>query len=69
MEMIYSGDPTPPLDPATRASYLADLRAMGARDVIVGPMPNQDDMVKLFTGLLGRAPERAGGVWLWLDAI
>jgi hypothetical protein len=68
MEAIYAGDPAPSLDPARRAGFLGDLRAMGARHVIVGPMPHEDAMVDLFTGLLGRPPVDTGGVHLWLDA-
>jgi Glycosyltransferase family 87 len=33
--------------------------------VIVGPMPRQDAMLRFLTVILGRPPERSGGVYVW----
>jgi hypothetical protein len=48
--------------------YRADLRRHRIEVVIVGPMPNQDAMVRLFVQVMGRAPESVGGIYLWRDA-
>ena len=32
---------------------------------MVGPMANQDQMVRFFTDLLGRPPSQEGGVFVW----
>jgi hypothetical protein len=42
-----------------------DLDGMGASTVVVGPEPREQEMVELFTLLLGRAPEQTGGVYVW----
>jgi hypothetical protein len=50
-----------------RAQIARDLRAKDIRDVIVGPMPHQSDMLRFFTDLFGRPPESVDGVELWRD--
>jgi hypothetical protein len=42
-----------------------DLDAMGAATVVVGPEPREQEMVDLFTSLLGRTPEHTGDVYVW----
>ncbi|HXA30481.1 MAG TPA: hypothetical protein VN193_17235 [Candidatus Angelobacter sp.] len=44
---------------------LADLRRWRVGEVLVGPMPHQADMVRLFTRVLAAPPQRTGGVYVW----
>jgi hypothetical protein len=67
MEEIWSRGTAPPLDAALRARIGAELRAWGVRDVLVGPMGHEELMTAVMTSLLGRGPERIGGVALWAD--
>jgi hypothetical protein len=65
------GEPGPPFTPETRAAYAADLARWGVTIVIVGPHLNEANTTSFVTELLGRPPQRVGGVWLWrgVDAI
>jgi hypothetical protein len=67
LEEIWSWGTAPPLDAGLRARIGAELRAWGVRDVVVGPMGHQELMAAVMTSLLGRPPERVGGVALWPD--
>jgi len=53
---------TPPFPDAAVAS---DLRARRVSTVIVGPMAHREQVVALFTRLLGAAPAQTGGVDVW----
>jgi hypothetical protein len=50
---------------AEREQAAADLRAWGADAVVLGPAPAQDALRATVTDLLGRDPERVGGVDVW----
>ncbi|HEX6488857.1 MAG TPA: hypothetical protein VF137_08325 [Candidatus Dormibacteraeota bacterium] len=76
LTQIELGRPAPALTPAERSALLADLRALGASAVIVGPTQTAGVLptapasaeaieVAFFTDLLGRAPEQEGGVYVW----
>jgi hypothetical protein len=54
-----------PTDPDTRAELRRDLRRTDVETVIVGPMKNRAAVVRFFTAVLRRAPEREGGVSVW----
>ena len=61
---VEQGNP-PTLDGAQRQALLADLDRWHVVAVIVGPMSHEEAAIALFTELLGRPPERTGGVALW----
>jgi hypothetical protein len=42
-----------------------DLDEMRAATVVVGPEPREQEMIDLFTDLLGRTPEHTGDVYVW----
>ena len=66
---IAFGDPPPPLsDPAVRDELQNNMRQEQIRTVIVGPMKYDKTMVRFMQGLLGRPPERTGGVYVWYNA-
>ena len=67
MQEIQRGAAPLQLDGPMRAALASDMRDMQLDAVVVGPMRNRADMVRFFTGLLGRAPRRIGGVELWPD--
>jgi len=52
-----------------RLAYARDLRAWQVETVIVGPMANQDQMVRFFSDLLGRPPTEEGGVFVWFGLL
>jgi hypothetical protein len=56
-----------PTDPASRAELERNLRSKDVETVIVGPMGNQARVVRFFSELFDRAPERTGGVYAWYD--
>ena len=66
MREVRSGS-HPALDDATAAAMRADLRRWHVTAVVVGPMPNREEMEGDFTTLLGRPPQRDGGVSVWWD--
>ncbi|HEV3232254.1 MAG TPA: hypothetical protein VG245_08370 [Candidatus Dormibacteraeota bacterium] len=69
MLQISLGDGPPVLDGATRSEILNQLRDLAAREVVVGTMAHEDQMVAFWEDLLGRAPDRqTGGVYLWRPA-
>jgi hypothetical protein len=53
------------LDDPLRRALTADLDRWAVQAVIVGPMPNRDAVVALYTDLLGAPPEWTQGVALW----
>jgi hypothetical protein len=55
----------PAMTPEDRLAYSHDLQAWQVQTVIVGPMANQDQMVRFFSDLFGRPPTEAGGVFVW----
>lgn len=55
----------PELDDDLRARLLADMAERQVDTVIVGSMRNRDTMIGLFSQLVGRQPERTGGVAVW----
>jgi len=48
-----------------RRSMLADLDRWRVGTILVGPMAREDQMVQVFTDLLGRPPALDGGVYVW----
>jgi hypothetical protein len=64
---IQQGHATPELTSVLRDRITADLRRWQVRTVVVGPMYNQDAMVRFLSDLLGRSPERVDGVYVWWD--
>lgn len=62
---ISDGKRAPALDPALRQAIVADLSHRRVSAVVVGPMPKQDVMLKVFTNLYGYAPHQDGGVYVW----
>jgi hypothetical protein len=50
-----------------RANLRHLLKQHDIATVIVGPMDFEAEMVRYFTHLLGRAPERVDGVYVWYD--
>ena len=65
MLTIQEGHSAPELTPQLRASIQADLNRWRIQTVIVGPMYNQQEMIRFFSSLLGREPEAEGGVYVW----
>jgi hypothetical protein len=60
------GTPAPDLaNPAIRAQMRGLLHQHRIATVIVGPMDFQEPMLRFMTTLIGRPPERVGGVYLW----
>jgi hypothetical protein len=53
------------ITPARQAQAVQDLRAWGATQVVLGPSKYEDALVATVSGLLGQAPTRADGVYLW----
>jgi hypothetical protein len=62
-----SGRP-PYLTPALREQLARDFARWRVRSVVLGPMPHRRVMAGFLSDLLGRAPERVGGVELWANA-
>jgi dolichyl-phosphate beta-glucosyltransferase len=67
LEGIELGEETPAPTEELRASMAADLAAWHVRTVVVGPMPHEDRAVATLSRVVGRPPERVGGVWVWWD--
>jgi|SRR5664280_862733 hypothetical protein len=70
MVSIFSrlpGSTNPQISAVERAQYLADLRAWHVQTVLVGPMPNHNQMASFFTQLLGRSGTTQGGVVAWYN--
>jgi hypothetical protein len=67
MIAIQQGRPTPEFTPVLRDQITADLRHWQVRTVVIGPMYNQEAMVRFFSDLLGSSPEHIDGVYVWWD--
>jgi hypothetical protein len=65
MVAIQRGQLTPLVTDGLRQQILGDLRSLSVQTVIVGPMANEDRMVRLFTDVLQMPPTQTGGVYLW----
>lgn len=55
-----------------RRDLVADLERWDVRTIVLGPMPERQAggrarLLELMTGLVGRAPEEVGGVYVWAD--
>jgi hypothetical protein len=49
------------------SGMVTDLQRWNAKTVIVGPMANENAMITVVTGALGREPEATGGVYVWVN--
>jgi hypothetical protein len=56
-----------PATPSEVAQTRRDLAALGVGTVIAGPSPGQERLVAYLTEVVGRPPERSGGVDVWWD--
>jgi hypothetical protein len=65
MYSIYYDLPRPAPSPGELQQMGRDLEGMGASAVVVGPEPREQEMIDLFTALLGRTPEHTGDVYVW----
>jgi hypothetical protein len=65
MAGIAKSGTEPAMTSETRLAYAHDLKSWQVQTVIVGPMANQDQMVRFFTDLFGRPPIEQGGVLVW----
>ena len=65
MAGIAKSGSAPAMTSEARRGYSHDLLAWQVQTVMVGPMANQDQMVRFFTDLLGRPPSQEGGVFVW----
>jgi hypothetical protein len=48
-----------------RERALVNLRQWNVDTIVVGPSPGEGRIVTFFTRVIGRGPERTGGVWVW----
>jgi hypothetical protein len=65
MAGIAKSGSAPAMTSEARLAYAHDLTAWQVQTVIVGPMGNQDQMVRFFSELFGRPPSGEGGVFVW----
>ena len=65
MAGIAKSGSEPVMTSEAQLAYARDLRAWQVQTVIVGPMGNQEQMVRFFSDLFGRAPSQEGGVYVW----
>jgi hypothetical protein len=65
LERIEGGASPPRLTPGLRRRIGQDFARWGVGSVILGPMPYRRVMAGLLTDLLGRPPDRLGGIELW----
>jgi hypothetical protein len=65
MAGIAKSGSTPAMTPEARRGYAHDLQAWQVQTVIVGPMANQEQMVRFFSDLVGHTPNQEGGVYVW----
>jgi hypothetical protein len=65
MAGIAKSGTEPAMTSETRLAYAHDLKSWQVQTVIVGPMANQDQMVRFFSDLFGRPPIEDGGVFVW----
>lgn len=55
----------PTVTPQARTALVDDLRFWRAGVVVLGPQRYEEALLLGMTQLIGRRPERVGGVWLW----
>ena len=65
MAGIAKGGSAPVVTSEARIGYARDLHSWQVQTVIVGPMANQDQMVRFFSELFGQPPTAEGGVFVW----
>ena len=65
MAGVAKSGSAPAVTSEARLAYAHDLQAWQVQTIIVGPMANQDQMVRFFSDLLGRPPIEEGGVFVW----
>jgi hypothetical protein len=65
MAGIAKSGSEPAMTSEARLGYANNLKSWGVQTVIVGPMANQDQMVRFFSDILGRPPTQEGGVFVW----
>jgi hypothetical protein len=65
MAGIAKGGLAPAMTSQARLGYGHDLQAWQVQTVIVGPMANEDQMLRFFSDLFGRPPTEEGGVFVW----
>jgi len=65
MTAVARGTAMPEITDDQRRSMLADLDRWRVGTILVGPMAREDQMVQVFTDLLGRPPALDGGVYVW----
>jgi Dolichyl-phosphate-mannose-protein mannosyltransferase len=69
MAQIQSGEKVEPVNEAEKREMLCNLRRLGIRAVVVGPMQaGHADMIRLYRDLLGPDHRSTGGVDVWPDA-
>jgi hypothetical protein len=69
LDISFGRGETPDLSkPSVRTELTRDLAEHEVQTVIVGPMPHRSRMLRFLVALLGREPERSGGVYVWYDA-
>jgi len=62
---IQEGQPAPSMTDSLRGAMASDLKSWQVHAVIVGPMQNQAEEVRLFSDYFGRPPEQHGDVYVW----
>jgi hypothetical protein len=65
LDAIYYDLPRLALAPESIQQMQRDLNDIGAATVVVGPEPREQEVIDLFTALLGQAPEHTGDVYVW----
>jgi len=68
LNRIHRGRRPPELTPELRHRIAADFATWRVASVVLGPMDNREAMAGFLTDLLGRPPDRSGGVAVWPDA-
>ena len=61
-----AGDSPAPVNDAQRATFLQELRDVGARAVVLGPVPKQAAAAGILSGVLGFSPHSSGDVDVWV---
>lgn len=64
---VQQGGDAPDLTGDLRSRLAADLAERRVATIVVGPMHHSGAMIRLFSELVGRRPERTGGVAVWWD--
>ncbi|MBO0727939.1 MAG: hypothetical protein J2P57_01695 [Acidimicrobiaceae bacterium] len=64
VELETGGYPKQP-PPGEREQVWINFRQWEVDTIVVGPTPHEEQVVAFFTRVVGRPPERSGGVWVW----